>query len=47
LKANACVAFAYVRGEAAKLHHAGTRVEIDLWGERVGATAWDQWPPKA
>jgi heterotetrameric sarcosine oxidase gamma subunit len=44
-KANACVAFAYVRGEAAAHRHAGTRVEIDLWGERVAATAWDQWPP--
>jgi glycine cleavage system aminomethyltransferase T len=45
-KANACVAFAHVRGETATHRHAGTRVEIDLWGERVAATAWDQWPRK-
>ena len=45
-KANACVALAYVRGDAAQQAHAGTRVEIDLWGEAVPATAWDRWPPK-
>ena len=45
-KANACVALAYVRGEAALQAHAGTPVEIDLWGESVTATAWDAWPPK-
>jgi len=45
-KANACVALAYVRGDAAQRVHAGTPVEIDLWGEVVGATAWDRWPPK-
>jgi len=26
--------------------HAATPLEVDLWGERVGATAWDAWPPK-
>jgi glycine cleavage system aminomethyltransferase T/glycine/D-amino acid oxidase-like deaminating enzyme len=46
-KANACVALAYVRGDAAQRAHAGTPVAIDLWGEAVGATAWDVWPPKA
>jgi glycine cleavage system aminomethyltransferase T/glycine/D-amino acid oxidase-like deaminating enzyme len=45
-KANACVGFAYVRGEPANRRHAGTRVAIDLWGEQVSATAWDQWPLK-
>jgi 4-methylaminobutanoate oxidase (formaldehyde-forming) len=43
-KANACVALGYVRGDAALRSHAGTRVAIDLWGEAVGATAWDRWP---
>jgi glycine cleavage system aminomethyltransferase T/glycine/D-amino acid oxidase-like deaminating enzyme len=46
-KANACVGFAYLRGEAASRPHAGTRVSIDLWGDAVGATAWDRWPPAA
>lgn len=46
-KANACVGFAYLRGEAARQPHAGTRVSIDLWGDTVGATAWDRWPPAA
>lgn len=46
-KANACVALAYVRGEAALRPHAGTRVAIDLWGEAITATAWDAWPPRA
>ncbi|MDP3822382.1 MAG: FAD-dependent oxidoreductase [Burkholderiales bacterium] len=46
-KAQACVALAYVRGDAAQQAHAGTVVEIDLWGERVAASAWDTWPPKA
>lgn len=44
-KANACVALAYVRGDAAQRPHAGTRVAIDLWGEPVPARAWDRWPP--
>jgi len=26
---------------------AGTRVEVDLWGEPVAATGWDAWPPRA
>ena len=46
-KANACVALAYVRGDAAQRAHAGTPVAIDLWGEAIAATAWDAWPPKA
>ena len=36
-----CVALGYVRGPAALQVHAGTPVQIDLWGEAVGATAWD------
>ena len=46
-QANACVALAYLRGDAAQRAHAGTRVEVDLWGTAVPATAWDAWPPKA
>ena len=39
--AGRCVALGYVRGAAAQRVHAGTPVQIDLWGEPVGATAWD------
>jgi 4-methylaminobutanoate oxidase (formaldehyde-forming) len=45
LKAGACVALGYARGDAAQRVHRGTPVQIDLWGQPVGATAWDQWPP--
>jgi 4-methylaminobutanoate oxidase (formaldehyde-forming) len=44
--AGRCVGLAYLRGAAANRVHAGTPISIDLWGERVGATAWDVWPPK-
>jgi glycine cleavage system aminomethyltransferase T len=40
-KAGACVALGYLRGDAANRPHAGTPVVIDLFGEPVGATAWD------
>jgi heterotetrameric sarcosine oxidase gamma subunit len=43
-RANACVALGYVRAEMAGQAHAGTPIEVDLWGEPVGATAWDSWP---
>jgi len=46
-RAQACVALAYVRGDAALRSCNGTRAEVDLWGERIGATAWDTWPPRA
>jgi len=46
-KARACVALGYVRGEAARREHRGTPVVIDLYGEGVGAKAWDVWPPRA
>jgi 4-methylaminobutanoate oxidase (formaldehyde-forming) len=39
--AGRCVALGYVRGAAAQQTHAGTPVQIDLWGEPVAATAWD------
>ncbi len=42
-RAGACVGLGYVRGAAAQQQHAGTPVEIDLWGEPVAATAWDRW----
>jgi 4-methylaminobutanoate oxidase (formaldehyde-forming) len=41
-KAGACMALGFVRGEAARRAHRGTRVVIDLYGVRVGATAWDR-----
>jgi 4-methylaminobutanoate oxidase (formaldehyde-forming) len=37
----ACVALGYLRGAAASARHEGTPVEVDVWGERVCATAWD------
>jgi glycine cleavage system aminomethyltransferase T/glycine/D-amino acid oxidase-like deaminating enzyme len=40
-KAGACVALGYLRGAAATRPHTGTPVEVDLWGERFTATAWD------
>ena len=46
-RAGSCVGLAYVRGDAAARPHAGTPFEVDLWGERINATAWDRWPPKA
>ena len=45
-KANACVGLGYLRGGAARVAHAGTALEVDLWGETVSATAWDTWPPR-
>jgi 4-methylaminobutanoate oxidase (formaldehyde-forming) len=42
LAAGRCVALGYLRGEAANQAHAGTPVTIDLFGEAVSATAWDQ-----
>jgi hypothetical protein len=35
------MALGYVRGPAAQQAHAGTPVQIDLWGEPITATAWD------
>jgi 4-methylaminobutanoate oxidase (formaldehyde-forming) len=45
-RAKACVGLGYVRGAAAQIAHAGTPMQIELWGECVAATAWDHWPPK-
>ena len=46
LAAGACVGLGYVRGAAAAKLHRGTPVMIDLWGEPMPATAWDDavWP---
>ena len=41
--AGRCVALGYVRGDAAAVAHAGTPVTVDLWGQAVGARAWDRW----
>ncbi|MFZ2652326.1 MAG: FAD-dependent oxidoreductase [Burkholderiaceae bacterium] len=40
--AGACIGLGYVRGAAAQKVHKGTPVDIDLWGEPVAATAWDE-----
>jgi 4-methylaminobutanoate oxidase (formaldehyde-forming) len=45
--ANRCVALGYLRGQAANMAHRGTPVAVDLWGEAVGATVWDNWPPRS
>lgn len=44
--AGGCVALGYVRGDAANALHAGTSAAIDLWGNVVPVTLWDQWPPR-
>ena len=43
-KAGACVALAYVRGDAARRSHCDAAAEIDLWGKPVNARVWDRWP---
>jgi heterotetrameric sarcosine oxidase gamma subunit len=43
-RAGACVGLGYVRGAAAQQAHAGTPVQVDLWGEAVPARAFDHWP---
>ncbi len=45
-KARACVGLGYLRGDAARRTHAGTALEVDLWGESFTARAWDRWPSK-
>ena len=47
LRAGACVGLGYVRGDAAHRVHAGTPMQIDLWGEPQAVAAWDRWPPPA
>jgi len=44
VKAGRCVALGYLRGDAANTVHRGLSLSVDLWGEAVGATAWDAWP---
>lgn len=41
LKAGRCIGLGYVRGAAAQAAHAGTRCRIEVWGEAVAATSWD------
>jgi len=43
LKAGACAGLGYVRGDAARVVHAGSFAAIDLWGEPVRALAFDHW----
>ncbi|MEP7303741.1 MAG: aminomethyltransferase family protein, partial [Caldimonas sp.] len=40
-KLGTCVALGYLRGAAAAARHEGTPLEVDLWGERAAASAWD------
>ena len=40
-KAGTCIGLAYLRGAAALEVHAGTSLEVELWGERIPAAAWD------
>lgn len=44
-RAGACMALGYVRGAPALVPHRGTPAQIELWGERLGVTLYDQWPP--
>jgi glycine cleavage system aminomethyltransferase T len=41
LVAGRCIGLGYARGAAASRRHAGTPVTIEVWGEPVAATAWD------
>jgi len=41
--AGRCVALGYLRREAAGRRHEGTPLQVDLWGQPVGARAWDRW----
>ena len=43
-RAGRCVGLGYVRGAAAQRAHDGTPMCIDLWGEAVGARAFDRLP---
>ncbi|MDO9404051.1 MAG: FAD-dependent oxidoreductase [Polaromonas sp.] len=43
-RAQACVALAYVRGDAAGRAHAGTPAQVSVWGERFDVRLFDQWP---
>ena len=40
-KAQACVGLGSLRGAGAQQVHSGTALCVDLWGEAVGAKAWD------
>jgi len=44
--AGACVGLGYVRGDVAQRAHAGTRAQVQLWGEPTPVALHDQWPPR-
>ena len=46
-RAGACVGLGYIRGAAAQVVHRGSAAQVELWGEKQGATLYDQWPVKA
>jgi glycine cleavage system aminomethyltransferase T/glycine/D-amino acid oxidase-like deaminating enzyme len=41
IAASRCVGLGYARGDAATRTHSGTPCTIEVWGEPVAATAWD------
>ncbi len=44
--AGACVGLGYLRGPDAGRPHAGTPAVVELWGEPVRVSLFDQWPPR-
>jgi 4-methylaminobutanoate oxidase (formaldehyde-forming) len=42
LAAGRCIGLGYLRGGAAARVHAGTPLQVEVWGEAVPATAWDE-----
>jgi len=46
-KAGACVALGYARGDAAGRVFNGDAIQVELWGGRIAAKAWDRWVPAA
>ena len=45
LRAGRSIGLGYVRGAAALHRHVDHAISVDLWGERVAARSWDDWPP--
>jgi glycine cleavage system aminomethyltransferase T len=46
LRAGRCMGLAWLRGDAALQPHAGTAMQLDLWGQAVPVQAWDRWEPR-
>ena len=43
--AGRCVGLGYLCGAPSAQPHAGTLLQLDLWGAAVEASAWDRWSP--